>query len=214
VKNSAKRPVAKKEKAMILTVLRNGRLLLRNKYSKSSIEEHWQISDKFPPLLNMPGLPLGRKNTSVFHKVHEVLREVFHWLCGSIGADVPGRAVFTNRLAVIVRAVKGLAKLPVDHQILMVMGQSMRPFMAEKLRAGTAFIKAEFGKNTRTCHRRDVDVTGGTVVLPAEATDSKGPEPNLHFGHGIAPQAQVPQLPQHMPVSSVQPRERHKPHRC
>ena len=93
----------------------------------------------------MPGLPLGRKNTSVFHKVHEVLRKVFHRLCGSIGADVPGRAVFTHRLAVIVRAIKGQLKLSIDYEILMVMGQSMRPFMPEQLAQGAPLIEAEFG---------------------------------------------------------------------
>ncbi len=127
-----------------------------------------------PSLLNMSGLPLGRKNTSVFHEVHEILRKVFHWLCGSIGADVPGRAVFTNRLAVIVGTVKGQLKLSIDYEILMMMSQSMRPFMSEKLTERAALIKTEFGKNTRTCHRRDVDITGGTVILPTEAVCRKG----------------------------------------
>jgi hypothetical protein len=107
----------------------------------------------------MPGLPFSRKVTPVLHKVHEILREVFHGLGGGIGADVPGRAVSANRATAVVRAIKGQLKLSIDYEILMMMSQSMRPFMSEKLTEGTALIKAEFGKNTRTCHRRDVDVT-------------------------------------------------------
>lgn len=68
-----------------------------------------------PPLVNMPGLPLGRKNTSVFHEVHEVLREVFHWLGGGIGADMPGRAIGANGASAVVRAIKGMSELPVGH---------------------------------------------------------------------------------------------------
>lgn len=81
----------------------------------------------------MPGLPFSRKVAPVLHKVHEIFREVFHRLGSGIGADVPGRAVFTNRLAVIVRAIKGQLKLSIDYEILMMMRQSMRPFMSEKL---------------------------------------------------------------------------------
>ena len=67
----------------------------------------------------------------MFDKVHEVLCKVFHRLCGCIGTDVPGGAVSTHRLAVIVRAIKSLPKFSVDHPILMVMSQGMRPFMSE-----------------------------------------------------------------------------------
>ena len=79
----------------------------------------------------MPGLPFGWKNPTVFDKVPEVLRKVFHWLGGCIRADVPGRAVSTHRPAVIVRTLKSLPKFSVDHLILMVVSQGMRPFMSE-----------------------------------------------------------------------------------
>ena len=51
----------------------------------------------------------------MLHEVHEVLRKVFHWLCGSIGADVPGRAVSANGASAVVRAIKGMSELPVGH---------------------------------------------------------------------------------------------------
>ena len=93
----------------------------------------------------MLGLPFRGKVALMLHEVHEVLRKVFHRLGGRIGADVPGGAVFTHRLAVIVRAIKGQLKLSIDYEILMVMGQSMRPFMSEQLAQGTPLIEAEFG---------------------------------------------------------------------
>ncbi len=71
--------------------------------------------NKPPPLLNMPGLPFSRKVTQVLHKVHEVLREVFHRLGGCIGADMPGRAIGANGATAVVGTVKGLSKLPVGH---------------------------------------------------------------------------------------------------
>lgn len=71
----------------------------------------------------MPGLPLGRKNAPVFHKVHEILRKVFHRLGGRIGADMPAGAVFTHRFAVIVSTIKVQPKFSFDHQILVMMSQ-------------------------------------------------------------------------------------------
>ncbi len=139
----------------------------------------------------------------MFHEMHKVLRKVLHRLCGGIRADVPGWAVGANCSPAVVRAVKGLPELPVGDQIMMVMRKGMRPFMAEKLAERATLRKAKLGEDSGAGHGRNVDVTGGTVVLPAEAFCGKGPEPNLHLGHGIAPQAQIPQFTQHMLVSSV-----------
>ena len=99
----------------------------------------------FPALFNVPGLPLSRQIAAMLYEVHEILRKVFHRLGACIRTDVPGRAVFAHRLAVIVRAIKGQLKLSIDYEILMVMGQSMRPFMSEQLAQGTPLIEAEFG---------------------------------------------------------------------
>ncbi len=149
----------------------------------------------------------------MLHEVHEVLREVFHRLGRGIGADVPGGAVGAHRATTVVGTVERQAKLPVGYQWMVMMRQGMRPFMAEQLAQVAPLIKAEFGENTRSSHGRDVNVAGGTVVLPAEAVGGEGTQPNLHLGHGVAPKAKIAQFTQHMPVSSVQPRERHKPHR-
>lgn len=69
----------------------------------------------------MPGLPFGWKNPTVFDKVPEVLRKVFHRLGGRIGTDMATGAVSTHRPAVIVRTLKSLPKFSVDHLVLMVM---------------------------------------------------------------------------------------------
>ncbi len=148
----------------------------------------------------------------MLHEVHEVLREVFHRLGGCIRADVPGGAVGADRATTVVCAIERQAKIPVGYQVMVVMRQSMRPFMAEHLPEGTALCETELGADAGAGHGRDVDVTGGTIVLPTEAVGGEGPQPNLHLGHGIAPKAQIAEFTQHMPASSVQPRERHKPH--
>ena len=85
--------------------------------------------------------------------------------------------------------------------------------MAEKLAQRTALLKAKLCEDSGAGYGRNLDVTRRTVVLPAEAACSKRTKPNLHLGHGVTPQTQVPQLTQHMPVGSVQARERNKPHR-
>ena len=174
-----------------------------NKVVRISIEDLWQISDKFPTLFNVPCSPFSREGTPVFHEMHKVLRKVLHRLCGGIRADMPVWAVGANCSPAVVRAVKGLPELTVGDQIMMVMRKGMRPFMAEQLAQGAPLIKAKLGEDSGAGHGRNVDVTGGTVVLPAKAVCGKGPEPNLHLGHGIAPQAKIPQFTQHMLVSSV-----------
>lgn len=139
----------------------------------------------------------------MLHEVHEVLGKVLHRLCGGIRADVPGRAVGSNRATTIMGTVKGVSKLPVGHQVMVVMGKGMCPLMAKELPQAAPLIKTEFGQDTRSCHCWHVDVTGRTVVLPAEATGSKRSQPHLNLSHGITPKAKSLKLTKHMPVSSI-----------
>jgi hypothetical protein len=77
---------------------------------------------------------------------------------------------------------------------MVLMGQGMSPFMAEQLEEGTALSKTKFGEDSGISYGRDVDVAGGTVVLPAKAARGKRSEPYLHLGHGVTPQTQLPEL--------------------
>ena len=120
----------------------------------------FQSPDKVPALFNVPGLPLSRQHAPVLHEVHEVLGKILHRLRGCVGTDVPGGAVGTHGPATIVGTVKCLPELPVGDQIMVMMGQGMRPFMAEQLAQGAALLEAEFGQDARAGHRGDVDVTG------------------------------------------------------
>ena len=148
----------------------------------------------------------------MLHEVHEVLGKVLHGLGGGIRADVPGGAVGSHSTTAVVRTIKRLAKIPVGHEFMMMMGKGMRPLMAKELPKGAALNKTEFGQDTRSCHGWHVDVTGGTVVLPAETPGSKRSQPHLNLRHGITPKAKPLQLTEHMPVISSQPRQCHEPH--
>lgn len=149
----------------------------------------FQSPDKRPALFNVPASPLSRQHAPVLHEVHEVFGKVLHRLGGCVGTDVPGGAVDSHRPAAVVGAVKCLPKLPVGHLFRVMMSQGMCPFMAEQLAQGAPLRKAEFGQDSRASNRGDMDVASGSVVLPAKAAKRKGPEPNLHLGHGIAPKA-------------------------
>jgi hypothetical protein len=77
---------------------------------------------------------------------------------------------------------------------MVVIGKGMRPFMAEKLAERAVLSKTKFGEDSGSCCGRDVDVAGGTVVLPAKAVRGKRSEPYLHLGQGVTPQTQLPEL--------------------